>query len=641
MVKVKKVLQSVVNGRVFRATTGVLSDVAERFQRLNDYAQKQIEGVQNEINRWKRYDWRFTLDNLSIRPFDARVDRFEDSCNVIIQHRSTVAYGLLSIVDRFYYRKPDCRLLDEPSICGIFPLHNVSGEDLKDYFERPDDPLEPEIEGDGKRLYVTIQDEDYAYETHSISGPDDAGYVWIRSSRRINAVEFPENLYLNANTDLRPRFELVYAIVKTETAKTQYSFNYNVSTTGWEDSNGVDLRKEDEIILFDKDKYAFGDGVFITARYHEFEKYSPQNLYFKHISNYGIPGDPKVYSLSEPLPFFTIETPNEIITRKPTDETYIDGIGNLYYVNIWSPWHNTDVRARSYINQSFGDDYNCDPNKKKPPPPPKNMRCCPDNSQLLKEILKIVRENKAAIGVQDYPVTVPTSLINKNNIEPGDKKLTSLTQFLGWYVERFDEVLGQFEIPIEIEDSDLVTEGNQKLKITLPNIAESIGEMFMMLLSLTINNDVILNMNTRILAETGSDKQQNFKSYMLLEAITEYLGFKYKTVNKDLPLTFTPEAPTVAKILQNKTYKVSCIEFDDKINLPKQMTELLQSAAITRAVHWQKLDPKQDITKQLFGSILNSKDLISQLLANLDLGKLEKELNEINKKQENGDNPSN
>ena len=262
------------------------------------------------------------------------------------------------------------------------------------------------------------------------------------------------------------------------------------------------------------------------------------------------------------------------------------------------------------------------------------MRCCPDNSALLREILKIVKQNKKAIGYDDYPVSVPKSLITEKGKAPGNENKQSLTQFLAWFVQRFDEVVGEFEIPIVIEDTDLTKEGNQSLTVRLPNIAEAIAEMFVMTMNLNIVNEVQMNAVTRILAESGADKQQNFKSYMMLEAITEHLGFSYKDITEKLPLTFTPGAEALLDILKEKEIDVTCIEYDDDMNMPKQMHELLQAAAIIRARYWQPIDTKKDIKKQIIASFLQNRYVISELLGKFDLKDLENQINNIKDEQD-------
>jgi hypothetical protein len=261
------------------------------------------------------------------------------------------------------------------------------------------------------------------------------------------------------------------------------------------------------------------------------------------------------------------------------------------------------------------------------------MRCCPDNSALLQQILKVVKQNKKVLGFDDYPVSVPESFVSVDGKEKANKNVESITQFFAWYIERFDEIVGEFEIPIEVEDIDLLKDGNQTVKFKLPNIAEAIAELFLMMINISINNETQLNIAIRTLTEAGADKQQNFKSAMMLDAIIEYLGFSYKDVAQKLPLTFTPGKEVLIEILKETEVDVSTIEYDDNMNLQRALFELLQSAAIIRTKHWKQIDPKKDIKGQVLSTLLQNKDLISKFIKGLNLEELEDEINKINVEQ--------
>lgn len=255
----------------------------------------------------------------------------------------------------------------------------------------------------------------------------------------------------------------------------------------------------------------------------------------------------------------------------------------------------------------------CYPEKPKPPPPPKKMRCCPDNSALLKEILKIVKQNKKAIGYDDLPANLPKSFIVEDNADQGQEDKPNLVQIIGWLAERLDETMGQFELEIEIQDSDAVKEGDQPVTIKLPNIAESLGEITMMLLSILYDTDLSVNLNSKLLAEVGSSKQIAFKNNQAIDTIIDYLGYGIKQVREDLPMTFTPGAEEFSKLLEPKTIKVPVDELDDTRTLPTILQELLQAAAIIRAVHWRQVDPKKDVAKQILSDINYEDDYINKV----------------------------
>ena len=97
-----------------------------------------------------------------------------------------------------------------------------------------------------------------------------------------------------------------------------------------------------------------------------------------------------------------------------------------------------------------------------------------------------------------------------------------------------------------------------------------------MVMNINITNEVSLNVAMRTLAEAGADKQQNFKSAMMLDSIVEYLGFKYKDESKKLPLTFTPGEEVLTRILQETEVDVSTIEYDDDMNLQRALFEQVE-----------------------------------------------------------------
>lgn len=255
----------------------------------------------------------------------------------------------------------------------------------------------------------------------------------------------------------------------------------------------------------------------------------------------------------------------------------------------------------------------CYPKKPKPPPPPKKMRCCPDNSALLREILKVVKQNKEGIGYDDLPANLPKSFIVENNVDQGQQDKPNLVQIIGWLAERLDETIGQFELEIEIQDSDAVKEGNQPVTIKLPNIAESLGEITMLLLSILYDTDLSVNLNSKLLAEVGSSKQIAFKNNQAIDTIIDYLGYGIKQVREDLPMTFTPGSEEFSELLKPKTIKVPVDELDDTRTLPTILQELLQAAAIIRAVHWRQVDPKKDIAKQILSDIDYENDYINKV----------------------------
>ncbi|HIK04599.1 MAG TPA: hypothetical protein IGS40_07790 [Trichormus sp. M33_DOE_039] len=231
------------------------------------------------------------------------------------------------------------------------------------------------------------------------------------------------------------------------------------------------------------------------------------------------------------------------------------------------------------------------------PPPPKKrkkkdcceMACCTQNDQLLRLILK---------RIGNFPVSVPASYLTVDDKQPVEKRINSLMELTAWFAERFDEVIGEFEIKIEIDDADLSKEGKQRKTIRLPNLAEVVAELFTMQFQQTIYTDLIVHMLTNNLVEAGQIKQMGFKNHNALMAITEYMGFPYKNISQKLPLTFTPGKGTFEELLKETQVDVSVIDYVEKKSMAEDIQTLLQAAAIIRAVFYRRAPNDKETLKQ-------------------------------------------
>lgn len=253
------------------------------------------------------------------------------------------------------------------------------------------------------------------------------------------------------------------------------------------------------------------------------------------------------------------------------------------------------------------------------PPPPKrcdcSMTCCPSttqNDQLLRSLIKKVDKLSSIIGVDDYPIKLPESLISKDegflgNLIPNNNvSVPSLTRLAAWYIERFDEIMGQWEIPIEIKDSDPTKPGDQPVGIKLPNIAECMAEMFTLCFQTNINSEVLLNMCMRTLAETGTDKQQNFITYKLLQSLTDWVGYKQKDTVQPMPLSFTLNKTRYDEILKESEVNVPVPEFDEKFGLEADLMRFREAASILQANHKIKINPNGDVKAQILKYLVDT-----------------------------------
>lgn len=225
------------------------------------------------------------------------------------------------------------------------------------------------------------------------------------------------------------------------------------------------------------------------------------------------------------------------------------------------------------------------------------------NGESFEAIRNQLNTLSSTVGVDEYPASLPASLISTDQPAAANVSITNLTQLFGWYIQRFDEIVGQFEIPIEIKDSDPATPGDQPTGFKLPNLAEAIAEMFLLIFQTNINCETLINISTRNLVEAGQDKQQNFVTYKLLQSLTDWVGFKQKDVKAEMPLLFTPGKTRFDELLKETKIKVSVPEFDEKFGLEADLMRFRKMASILDTAFFRKIDPNGDVKSQVMQNI--------------------------------------
>lgn len=240
-------------------------------------------------------------------------------------------------------------------------------------------------------------------------------------------------------------------------------------------------------------------------------------------------------------------------------------------------------------------------------------------SSSVKNFSTNINKLLEVVGIDDFPINVPetliasiaqTDLVNPPSIS--HKDLTSIPQLIHWFVERFDEVMGQWVVPIEVKDTDPTTVGDQSKLMVFPNIAELLAEMMMIMFQVSINSEVLTNISTRLLMEAGQDKQQNFITYKLLQSLTDYVGYSYKDKIVEMPLLFDPKAKSFDKMLTEVQIKVPVPEFDEKFNLQADFMRFRKAASILDSVYFRKVDPNGDIKAQLMKRLFDLRDLLKE-----------------------------
>ncbi|NER49236.1 MAG: hypothetical protein F6J92_21580 [Symploca sp. SIO1A3] len=274
--------------------------------------------------------------------------------------------------------------------------------------------------------------------------------------------------------------------------------------------------------------------------------------------------------------------------------------------------------------------FNDEPEKLAPPPPrrPRDMSCCPQTNYMLREVLRQVRIANKRIGSDDFPASVPASLIESKG--GGNTSVENLTQLTGWFFKRFDEVMGQWEVPIEVKDTDPEKEGNQKEDLILPNLAEAVGEMFGLILQLSINSEVIFTLASKSLVESGQGKSTSTQNNYLLEALLDYLGVDLEAKKDSIPLSFTPGAESLSEFLERKELEVEKPTFGGGATLKESLQDLLHAAAVIRSVYWRQLDNSSEggLASQIVDLVKKQKENKTQINKEIDDKDWDKFLND-------------
>jgi hypothetical protein len=183
--------------------------------------------------------------------------------------------------------------------------------------------------------------------------------------------------------------------------------------------------------------------------------------------------------------------------------------------------------------------------------------------------------------------------------EPPQIPIPDLVSLLNWTFERDDERWGQWVVQINVKDSDITKEGDQGKQVKFPNLAESLAEIEGQILSLTANVDALVAITTKNLVESGLGRQEAIKGYLAAKTIIKYMAFKTTEIDVDIPACFTPEAQTIHELVNESTIHFKGIDYTEKETLRDIYLDLLQAAAIIRAVHWQRIDTKKDTKGQI------------------------------------------
>lgn len=244
-----------------------------------------------------------------------------------------------------------------------------------------------------------------------------------------------------------------------------------------------------------------------------------------------------------------------------------------------------------------------------PPPPTTTPTPCPCNAPVLNKLdglqagldaadlalLGLIKADTGKIrtgtGVDLFPSSIPAHLNGKSG---ASRNLSNLADQNLWIVEALDSVLGAYPNRTSVTGAD-----GSVNELLGDSISDDLAEIKGMLMGLTIDSSEILHTASRTLLQAGSATQQAHLAQRYAQANAEFLGYQGSPRPTEIPLTYTPGANPFEGLLTESKAKIQGWQNEDKQDLKGIFLELLQAAAIIRAVYWRRLNPREDFGTQI------------------------------------------
>jgi hypothetical protein len=199
-------------------------------------------------------------------------------------------------------------------------------------------------------------------------------------------------------------------------------------------------------------------------------------------------------------------------------------------------------------------------------------------------------------------VSVPDQIAKPN---PAQKSIGSLAELHLWQVEQLDGVLGKWPAGIQVPGAD----GNT-VSLNLNNVSQAVTEQIGMLTSMAVTLAQTFNAATRGMVQAGSATQQAHMAHMIAKANAEFLGYDQAIRASEMPLSYTPGLNPLEGLFNESKRQIQGFENRDTTDLKHILAELLQAAAIIRAVFWRKIDPKQDFEQQIRDNVESKSEFL-------------------------------
>lgn len=206
------------------------------------------------------------------------------------------------------------------------------------------------------------------------------------------------------------------------------------------------------------------------------------------------------------------------------------------------------------------------------------------------------------LGIEAFPIDVPATVINpeKSGIWgkvfgfiDGKKrrKLKSVAEFIAWQSEQDAAVLGKWHQTIPIADSDATKKGDQPEKVVLPNVAETLKEIILLVANLIQSQGMMMDVTLKTLTETSAVKVEVAKTQLVVRDMQQYFDYDTQDEVFEVPIQIgVPPADATdedmanfSKFLEPSMTKVASPEWMGRDSFQEALTDLRAAAAMIRA----------------------------------------------------------
>jgi hypothetical protein len=217
-----------------------------------------------------------------------------------------------------------------------------------------------------------------------------------------------------------------------------------------------------------------------------------------------------------------------------------------------------------------------------PPPPYRpEPRGRDDMGCNCAEIEDLLRDIHHRLGCKQFPVEVPQSLYGNSD---KTTKLQDVPNLWGYWLRQMDALMGEWPIDIEIEDDDPTQEGRQVKKLELPNIAETLAEIFGLAYKIDTTGDLTTEMLLRLIPEVLATKNSSLTTQDYVKGNASYLGYRGNPVSREVTYNFDiEEIDSLPGLLKTSKKKIQGWQEEDPDTVDAYLKRLMFAAGIIKA----------------------------------------------------------